>query len=325
MDSIEQEIIELLGLEINENSNSDGMVYSYYVEFPRAESLGDSTLLSVLKILGINIPFNKSYTYLDIFSKNIFKKDYDCKKEENLDCLLNELIDIKENKINFKSIDNSREAIIKLLRLYDFPEGTIIIDQTDYQSELDYDLDTEEYYMSEYETYLDMNLNYSTIFKEVNNLKNLCDESNHEIVKKSLILAAFSQTESFFKSVILNNLPNFEKAIENERFRELIIESIGKKLEKRDERIKIFRAIFNLKKEFKDLETQYYKIRNGLAHDIGSVSINDNFICYEIKNSINSIDIDELFIGLINFIDRINKVENFNKIESVSYDEDSPF
>ena len=26
MDSIEQEIIELLGLEINENSNSDGMV-----------------------------------------------------------------------------------------------------------------------------------------------------------------------------------------------------------------------------------------------------------------------------------------------------------
>lgn len=325
MDSIEQEIMNLLGLEINENSNSDGMVYSYYVEFPRAESLGDSTLLSVLNILGINIPFNKSYTYLDIFSKNIFKKDYDCKKKENLNCILNELIDNKENKINFKSIDNSRETIIKLLRLYDFPEETTIIDQADYQNELDYNLDIEEFYMSEYEMYLDMNLNYFTVVDEVNNLKNLCDNSNHEIVKKSLILAAFSQVESFFKSVIYNNLPNFEKAIENESISELIKKSLDNKLKKRNDRIEIFRAIFNLNKEFKDLDTQYYTIRNGLAHDIDAVSINANCICYEISNSIYSIDIDELFIELINFIDRIDKVENFNKIEEVSYDDDSPF
>lgn len=132
------------------------------------------------------------------------------------------MIDNKENKINFKSIDNSRETIIKLLRLYDFPEETTIIDQADYQNELDYNLDIEEFYMSEYEMYLDMNLNYFTVVDEVNNLKNLCDNSNHEIVKKSLILAAFSQVESFFKSVIYNNLPNFEKAIENESISELI-------------------------------------------------------------------------------------------------------
>jgi hypothetical protein len=247
MDSIEQEIIELLGLEINENSNSDGMVYSYYVEFPRAESLGDSALLSVLNILGINIPFNKSYTYLDIFSKNIFKKDYDCKKEGNLNCILNELIDIKENKINFKSIDNSRETIIKLLRLYDFPEGTTIIDQMDYQSELDYDLDTEEFYMSEYETYLDMNLDYFTVVEEIHNLKKLCDESNHEIVKKSLILAAFSQSESFFKSVIYNHLPNFEEAIENEDIRKFIRSKFESELKGKDGRNNIFKRIFEKK------------------------------------------------------------------------------
>lgn len=235
------------------------------------------------------------------------------------------MIDNKENKINFKSIDNSRETIIKLLRLYDFPEETTIIDQADYQNELDYNLDIEEFYMSEYEMYLDMNLNYFTVVDEVNNLKNLCDNSNHEIVKKSLILAAFSQVESFFKSVIYNNLPNFEKAIENESISELIKKSLDNKLKKRNDRIEIFRAIFNLNKEFKDLDTQYYTIRNGLAHDIGAVSINANCICYEISNSIYSIDIDELFIELINFIDRIDKVENFNKIEEVSYDDDSPF
>lgn len=324
MDSIEQEIIELLGLEINENSNSDGMVYSYYVEFPRAESLGDSTLLSVLNILGINIPFNKSYTYLDIFSKNIFKKDYDCKKKENLNCILNELIDIKENKINFKSIDNSRETIIKLLRLYDFPEETTIIDQADYQNELDYNLDIEEFYMSEYEMYLDMNLNYFTVVDEVNNLKKLCDNSNHEIVKKSLILAAFSQVESFFKSVIYNNLPNFEEAIENEDIRNFISSKFDSELKRKDGRKNIFNKIFEEKarKEFRDLNKNYYNLRNGLAHDIGEVSISNNSICY--KNE-DSIDIDELFSELINFIDSINRVENFNKINLVSHDNDSPF
>ncbi|PQF72699.1 hypothetical protein CUS72_13335, partial [Enterococcus faecium] len=199
---------------------------------------------------------------LSIFSKNIFKKDYDCKKKENLNCILNELIDIKENKINFKSIDNSRETIIKLLRLYDFPEETTIIDQADYQNELDYNLDIEEFYMSEYEMYLDMNLNYFTVVDEVNNLKNLCDNSNHEIVKKSLILAAFSQVESFFKSVIYNNLPNFEEAIENEDIRNFISSKFDSELKRKDGRKNIFNKIFEEKarKEFRDLNKKIKSI-----------------------------------------------------------------
>lgn len=326
MDSIEQDIIDLLGLEINENSNSDGMVYYYYVEFPKAESLETSTLLSVLEILDINIPFDKSFTYLDIFSNNILKKDYYDKDKEKLNSILSELIENQEKKIIFKSLDRSRETIIKILNLYNFPEGTIIIDQDDCQNELDDNLDIEEFYMNEYETYLDMDFNYFTIAEEVNNLKKLCDESNQEIVKKSLILASFSQTESFFKSVIYNNLPDFGETIENKKIRVMIDNTISNKLQNRKGRIEIFRSIFNLdKKDFKDLSVQHYNIRNGLAHDIGSVFINDNSLCYENSNSITSIDIDELFIELINFIDRINRVNNFNKIESVSYDEDSPF
>lgn len=324
MDSIEQDIIDLLGLEINENSNSDGMVYSYYVEFPRAKSLETSTLLSVLEILDINIPFDKSFTYLDIFSNNIFKKDYDDKDEEKLNSLLSELIENKENKIIFKSLDRSRETIIKILNLYNFPEGTIIIDQDDYQNELDDNLDIEEFYMTEYETYLEMNLNYFTVVKEVNYLKNLCDESNHEIGKKSLILAAFSQTESFFKSVIYNHLPNFEEAIENEEIRKFISEKFKRELGSKEGRKNIFYRIFGekAKNEFKDLNNEYYVLRNGLAHDIGEVFIKNNSICY--KNS-KSIDIHELFIELINFLDSINKVENFNKIKIGSYDNNTPF
>ena len=323
MDSINQEIIDLLSLEINENSNSDGMVYSYYVEFPKIESLKDSTLVEVLKILDINIPFNKSYTYLDIFSKKIFKNGFNFQKEEKLNCILNELIEKNENKIIFKSLKSSRETILKLLRFYNFPEGNIIIDQADYQDELNYNLDIEEFYRSEYETYLDLNLNYLEIVDEINNLKQFCEESSNEIIKKSLILAAFSQTESFFKSVIYNNLPNFEKNIENEGIRDIISKKFENDLKRKDDRINIFRKIFVLnKKDFKDIGSEYYDLRNVLAHDIGSVSIEENNIWY--KDS-NIIDINMIFTELINFINSINNVENFDQINSVNYDKDSPY
>src|SRR5699024_2409667 len=116
----------------------------------------------------------------------------------------------------------------------------------------------------------------------------------------------------------------FEEAIENEDIRNFISSKFDSELKRKDGRKNIFNKIFEEKarKEFRDLNKNYYNLRNGLAHDIGEVYISNNSICY--KNE-DSIDIDELFSELINFIDSINRVENFNKINLVSHDNDSPF
>ncbi|MBO1087223.1 hypothetical protein [Enterococcus mundtii] len=333
MDSIYKELIDMLDLEIQDHLDSDGMLVYNYIDVPELESLNTSTLVRILKMLDIHIPFDESFPLLNNATDIIFKQGLDDKDKKALEKISKGLIEVKENRIHFKDRSESREAIIDLLELYNIHSGTIILDHVD--NEPDYAFLRDEYYLSEYEEFMELNLSYFEVIDEIQKIREECNKSSADVVRKSLVIAAFSQVESFYKSLIVKRLPKFENFINNKYIRTIVVKNIDKQLNAKENRNKFFKELYNVKNsDFHDLPEDHHQIRNGLAHDIGSVSIIDNNLEYTTpKNERIYVGIDTIFDSILNFIIHINQIEIKNpnyqltETDNDSYNniEDNPF
>ena len=273
-------------IEAEVETGNDDFIYGNYVDWDRFRQEYKNELLDSF---GVNLPWGESLTlqeYIEVISQEVFQKTKLCQKylEDNL------LIE-NTNKllydISLKFIERNNEVtedlISDIFNYYEVPNGT------KYEIELpehlrywqddfsDFDYDNYKKYPIEVEEY---EHTINNIFYDINS-------ATEQLIKKSLILSSLIITESMFKSVIVEKIPQ-----DND------ISEFGKKILK-DE---INKSLRGSNKSRNDLFKKLYKVdapnqkwtnlRNSLAHDIESSSISENEITY--LNLTN--DVEEKYI-----------------------------
>lgn len=192
-----------------------------------------------------------------------------------LDSLTNDELDYLKDFIDgsIKYDENDREEIISSLKNSGMPDGIIMY-------EFDGDMpDRYGYFYEPEEVYGNYAAYESQPIEEYNNqidrLINTIKESDDELVIKSLILATLILTESFALNKARRNAPNKIKDIPKGEIRNYLEEMIGTDVKKDNERMRLIQIFVN--RSVGKLPEK--KLRNHLAHDIGSEKIYLNKGC----------------------------------------------
>ncbi len=130
-----------------------------------------------------------------------------------------------------------------------------------------------------------------------------------EIIVKALVLSAFSITESYARSLVLNNIPNFDKSNLDDKLKNILKKYIISKISNNKGREGLFKEIAG--KSIKAIP--YYKeVRNPLAHNMFSAEVFNNTIIVKNKNDDETpFEIDKILEELIKFVEE--PIENNNK------------
>lgn len=139
------------------------------------------------------------------------------------------------------------------------------------------------------------------------NVMNSINSTSDDVVKKSLIMAALTINEAYTKNIIsrevLKNIEESEKLITD-----IVQDNIISNLHKRYLRDNLIKKIFNNA----ILNQSYINLRNALAHDINSVTIEGRNIVYNIKSKKSDgrelIDIDDLLSDLKNYAANLERI-----------------
>lgn len=255
----QEEILNFLDQE----TGTDDIIYGNYVEWDRFRECYEKELLAEVCI---ELPWGKILSiqeYIDLLSElsNLGVKSIE---------YLNEELD---SKVKFIERDNKIADLIvsECLDLYGVPYGT------EYEQELPTELtywnnmvDSSE---SELLAYINYPIEVNLFDEKINYIFSRIEATSDELTKKSLLLAAFSITESMFKSVIVNKIPK-ENNISDFSKKILAIE-IDKKLRGKIEvKNKLFKELYNTSAP----QQNWINLRNSLAHDIESSSIRNEQI-----------------------------------------------
>ena len=158
---------------------------------------------------------------------------------------------------------------------------------------------------SELLAYINYPIEVNLFDEKINYIFSRIEATSDELTKKSLLLAAFSITESMFKSVIVNKIPK-ENNISDFSKKILALE-IDKKLRGKIEvKNKLFKELYNTSAP----QQNWINLRNSLAHDIESSSIRNEQITYlnlKTKNEETCL-LSELKNSLMDFFDNIKNI-----------------
>lgn len=142
-------------------------------------------------------------------------------------------------------------------------------------------------------------------YKEnINHIFETYDQFEDELVKKSLLLSAFSIAESFLTNYLKEEMGmnNKEDKVLDFKQRHGVIR-IEELLTNYKERRSLYKSLYSSKLHFpKDKEQG---LRNSLAHDITTAKINGNIISFPFNNKDK--DIEELDLKII-----ISYLENYS-------------
>lgn len=135
-------------------------------------------------------------------------------------------------------------------------------------------------------------------------LKNKIDESKDELITKSLILCAFSITESFVRKIVWLHIPDIEKQNMDNTLKDILKQKMHDDINNGGKRKEIYKIFTN-----KDLPPiPFFKnVRNSLAHNITSASISDDTLLITIKNFEQQFSIEQIMNELIKYVDTLDK------------------
>ena len=218
-----------------------------------------------------------------------------------LECLDDAIIDALCEYFN---IDKklSKKEICDLLREEGVPEETM------YESDLDFP-ESAKYWktdLDEYEYYLKHIIEYENYITKINEIMKLMDNSQNHLTKKSLILSALIFTESFITSKIVKRINDLLEQ-SDDLTKRLVEFNVKNDLRINGKRKEIFKIIFG--KEMPNDE-HLRKVRNFLAHDIGSANISGNVINHAEKNGkIIPANIQKIFGELRKMAEELNQIQ----------------
>lgn len=250
---------------LDQETGTDDIIYGNYVEWDRFREDYEEELLADACI---KLPWGKNLSiqeYIDLSSKlsNLGVKSIE---------YLNEILD---SEVKFIDRDNKIADIIvsECLDLYGVPYGTEY--EQELSTELTYWNNMANSSESELLSYINYPIEVNLFDEKINNIFSKIEATSDELTKKSLLLAAFSITESMFKSVIVNKIPQ-ENNISDFSKKILVVE-IDKKLRGKSEiKNQLFKELYNTSAP----QQNWINVRNSLAHDVESSSIRNEQITY---------------------------------------------
>lgn len=286
--------------------NKDDFVYGNYVEWDRFRDENEENLIDYFEIY---LPWSKKlniseyiefirqdfFIKTDLLDKYEFNKLLICKQGTNVSNLQIQFIDQGD-------IDSS-SLISDIFDYYGVPTGTEYEQELPEELQYWYNQFDEDY---EYEYYKSHPLKINDYKQTVSEIQIKIGKNEDELVKKSLILASLIVSESLFKSIISNSLPE-EKNI-SDFSKKIIDDYINQKLKKDNSRRELFKIIFSVDTAPKQ---NWIELRNSLAHDIESSELTEDEIKYsDSKGNICSYEIEELFKELFQFAEELEDIIN---------------
>lgn len=135
-------------------------------------------------------------------------------------------------------------------------------------------------------------------------LKNKIQISEDELIIKSLILCAFSITESFVRSIIWLHIPDIENQNIDNTLKEILKQKMQDDINNGGKRKEIYKRFTG--KELPSIP--FFKIvRNSLAHNLTSASVNNDVLVITINNFEQQFSIEKIINELINYVDTLDK------------------
>lgn len=261
-------------IEPEVETGNDDFVFGNCVEWDRFRHEKEEDLLNYF---GISLPWGESLTlheYIDFISQDIFQKTNLVQKylEDNL---------LIENTgellyyISISFIERNNEVVDDLVSdifdYYGVPSGT------EYEYELPEHLRywQDDFSEFDYENYKKYPIKVENYEHTINCIFDDIESTTEQLTKKSLVLSSLIITESMFKSVIVEKIPQDNEI--SEFGKEISQSEIDKILRGNNKRKnELFKKLYKEKAPSQD----WTNLRNSLAHDIESSSVNKDEIIY---------------------------------------------
>lgn len=258
---------------------SDDYIFGNYVDWNRFRYENEEALL---ESFGVELPWGKNltfYEFISFISQDIFQNT-NIFREYLEDKLLidgtNELLYNTIIKFIERDDEISESLVSSILDYYEVPSGT------SYENELPEHLrywqpDLLDFEYNNYKKYPVKVDNYECTIQEI---FNDIDLAKKELTKKALVLASLTITESMFKSIIVDKIPQDNGV--SEFGKEIIQTEINKILRGNIKgKNKLFKKLYKTNPPIQ----KWIDLRNSLAHDIENSSIIENEIIYlNLKN-----------------------------------------
>lgn len=261
-------------IEMEVETGKDDFVFGNYVEWDRFRNEHEKELLDYF---GIDLPWDESLTlqeYINFISQDIFQKTNLCKEYLEDKLLIEEASELLYDiSIKFIARKNkiSDDLISSIFDYYGVPSGT------KYEYEIPEHLRywQDDFSDFDYDNYKKYPIKVEEYEQTINDIFKNIDSATEQLIRKSLILSSLIITESMFKSVIVEKIPQ-ENGI-SEFGKEILDNEVNKTLRGNNEGInKLFKKLYKEKAPSQN----WTDLRNSLAHDIESSSIINNEVTY---------------------------------------------
>lgn len=266
-------------IETELDKGNDDFIYGNYVDWDKFRDDNEDDLLNCFCV---NLPWGKSLTlreYNNFILQDIFRNSNLCQSFLDNSILIEETSRLLfDGEIKFITRDSeiSNDLISNILDYYGVPSGQ------QFEHELPEHLSywQEDFSDVDYDSYRRYPIKFEKYEQSIIDVFNKIDLATDPLIKKSLILSALIVTESMFKSVIVEKIPEDN---EISKFgKEILEKEINKTLRgNNDGKNQLFKKLYN-----KNAPSQNWtSLRNSLAHDIESCLIDNNEIVYiNLKN-----------------------------------------
>lgn len=282
-------------IEPEVETGNDDFIYGNYFDWDTFRKDEEENLLSSFDVY---LPWSEELTweeYSNFFNQEVFEhtsiiNDWglDNLQIVKLGSVLSELT------LQFPSRNdsNSDDIVSAILDYYEVPSGT------DYEHDLPEDLQywnsmlRNDFLEYEYEYYKNYPLTFRDYEQTISDIQTKVTSSFDALTMKSLLLSSFIISESLLKSAIVDKIP-----VENnisDFSKEILSKEIDNKLRGSvDKRNELFKKLFNKKAP----KQEWVHLRNSLAHDIESSTIQGEDITYTSLNDGKdyTFKIDDLF------------------------------
>lgn len=278
---------------------TDDFIYGNYVEWDRFREDYEENLLAEA---GIELPWGKILSMREYIDLLLELSNQGVKSIE----YINETLD---SEVKFIDRDDELADIIvsECLDLYGVPCGTEY--EQELPTKLTYWNNMVDSLESELIAYINYPIEVNLFDTKINNIFSKIDDVSDELTKKSLLLAAFSITESMFKSVIVDKIPQ-ENNI-SEFSKKILADEIEKKLRGNNNiKNQLFRELYKTSAP----NQNWISLRNSLAHDIEGSSIRNEKITFLnlISKNEETYLLSELKNSLIDFFENIKNILDQN-------------
>lgn len=284
-------------IEVEVETGNDDFVYGNYVDW---DSFREENKEELIEYFDVSLPWEKELSvteYCDLINQGCFKntsiiEDYDLDRLP----LIEQASNISEVIIEFPPFDN--KIISDIFDYFGVPSGMEF--EYELPEELQYwhNMLNDDYDEDEYEYYKTNPLQFIDFENTINEIKEKVCDASDDLSKKSLILSSMIISESLFKSILVEKIPD-ETNI-SEFSKKILTKEINKKLRGNVElRNGLFKELYGEKAP----EQTWTNLRNSLAHDIESSTIEDqNVLFINLKtNEENNFSIDEIFSKQLEF------------------------